>query len=213
MSWQKVLLQDDFKKCLEFHGHLCPGLAIGYRAARAGLDWLNERRAVDEELVAIVETDACGADAIQVLTGCTFGKGNFIFRDHGKNVYSFVSRSSGSGVRVSVRAGSFQPSERHMELIEKIRDADIIVVNMAKFDEEVIAACEKCKLLIRHGIGYDNVDVAACTKHGIRFAYMPDYCCTEVAEQAVALIFACARKLLTRRRLREDSRAKHKWAV
>jgi formylmethanofuran dehydrogenase subunit E len=121
MSWQKVLLQDDFKKCLEFHGHLCPGLAIGYRAARAGLDWLNERRAVDEELVAIVETDACGADAIQVLTGCTFGKGNFIFRDHGKNVYSFVSRSSGSGVRVSVRAGSFQPSERHMELIEKIR--------------------------------------------------------------------------------------------
>ncbi|NSW58146.1 MAG: C-terminal binding protein [Armatimonadetes bacterium] len=97
------------------------------------------------------------------------------------------------------------------ELIEKIRDADIIVVNMAKFDEEVIAACEKCKLLIRHGIGYDNVDVAACTKHGIRFAYMPDYCCTEVAEQAVALIFACARKLFTGRRILEDSSAKQMW--
>lgn len=97
------------------------------------------------------------------------------------------------------------------ELIEKVRDAEIIVVNMAKFDEEVIAACERCKLLIRHGIGYDNVDVAACTKHGIRFAYMPDYCCTEVAEQAVALIFACARKLFVGRRILEDSSAKQQW--
>jgi len=97
------------------------------------------------------------------------------------------------------------------ELIEKVRDADIIVVNMAKFDEEVIAACEKCKLLIRHGIGYDNVDVDACTKHGIRFAYMPDYCCTEVAEQAVALIFASARKLFTGRRILEESSANQQW--
>jgi formylmethanofuran dehydrogenase subunit E len=72
-------------------------------------------------VVAIVETDACGADAVQVLTGCTFGKGNFIFRDHGKNVYSFVSRRSGQGVRVALLAGAFQPNERHMELVQKIR--------------------------------------------------------------------------------------------
>jgi formylmethanofuran dehydrogenase subunit E len=68
-----------------------------------------------------VETDACGADAVQVLTGCTFGKGNFIFRDHGKNVYSLVSRVSGSGVRVALLAGAFRPNDRHMELIQKIR--------------------------------------------------------------------------------------------
>lgn len=97
------------------------------------------------------------------------------------------------------------------ELIEKIKDAEIIVVNMAKFDEEVIAACGKCKLLIRHGIGYDNVDVAACTRHGIRFAYQPDYCATEVAEQAVALIFACARKLFTGRRILQKSSANQQW--
>jgi formylmethanofuran dehydrogenase subunit E len=121
MSSQKILSQDDFKKCLEFHGHLCPGLSIGYKAAKAGLEWLREKRAFDEELVAIVETDACGADAVQVLTGCTFGKGNFIFRDHGKSVFSFVSRSSGKGVRVALRPGAFQPNERHMDLIQKIR--------------------------------------------------------------------------------------------
>lgn len=97
------------------------------------------------------------------------------------------------------------------ELIAKVADADIIVVNMAGFDEEVIAACKKCKLLIRHGIGYDNVDVDACTKHGIRFAYQPDYCATEVAEQAVALIFACARKLFIGRRILEASSAAGQW--
>jgi len=121
MTYREILSRDEFQKCLEFHGHLCPGLAIGYRAAEAGLEWLREKRGFDEELVAIVETDACGADAVQVLTGCTFGKGNFIFRDHGKNVYTFASRRSGSGVRVALRAGAFQPSDRHMELIRKMR--------------------------------------------------------------------------------------------
>lgn len=97
------------------------------------------------------------------------------------------------------------------ELIAHVADADIIVVNMARFDEEVIAGCRRCRLLIRHGIGYDNVDVAACTRHGIRFAYQPDYCATEVAEQAVALIFACARKLFVSRRILEESSARQQW--
>ena len=122
MKYQEVLQKDDFKKCLEFHGHLCPGLAIGYKASLAGLEWLREKRAPDEELLAIVETDACAADAVQVLTGCTFGKGNFMFSDYGKNALTFVSRRSGRGVRVALAAGAFQPNERHMELIKKIRE-------------------------------------------------------------------------------------------
>ena len=45
----------DFQKCVEFHGHVCPGLSIGFRAAQAGMDWLKENRAEDEELVAVVD--------------------------------------------------------------------------------------------------------------------------------------------------------------
>jgi len=52
---------------------VCGGLAIGDVAATAGLAWLQEKRALDQELVAMVETDACSVDAIQVLTGCIFG--------------------------------------------------------------------------------------------------------------------------------------------
>lgn len=122
MKAEEVLNRNDFKKCLEFHGHLCPGLAIGYRATLAGLDRLRESRSEDEEIVAIVENDACGTDAVQVLSGCTFGKGNFVYKDHGKSVFTFVSRASGKGVRVALKMDAFQPNERHLELIDKMRN-------------------------------------------------------------------------------------------
>ncbi len=111
----------DFNRCINFHGHVCPGLAIGYRAARAGMDWLGEKRAKDEEWFAIVETDACGVDAIQVLTGCTFGKGNLIYRDYGKHVFIMASRSSGKGIRIALKAGALEISEPHRRLLEKMR--------------------------------------------------------------------------------------------
>jgi len=111
----------DFEKCADFHGHICPGLAIGYRASKAGMDWLKEHRSEDEEIVAVVETNACGADAVQVLTGCTFGKGNFFFKDYGKQVLTLISRSSGEGIRVALREGSLALSEEHQRLMEKIR--------------------------------------------------------------------------------------------
>jgi len=92
MGAEDILASEDWQKCIEFHGHTCPGLAIGFQAARVLMERLGVLRAPDEELVAIVETDACGADAIQVMTGCTFGKGNFVFKDYGKHAFS-LSRS------------------------------------------------------------------------------------------------------------------------
>jgi formylmethanofuran dehydrogenase subunit E len=112
----------DFQKCVDFHGHICPGLAIGYHAAMAGMAWLKQNRAQDEELVAIVETDACGADAIQVLTGCTFGKGNFFYRDYGKHAFTLADRKSGRAVRMASKPGVMELSERHIDLLNKFQD-------------------------------------------------------------------------------------------
>lgn len=80
-----------------FHGHSCPGLSIGIRAAELALRELNNPR--DTEIVAVVETDMCGVDAIQFLTGATLGKGNLIHRDHGKMAFSFFRRETGKGFR------------------------------------------------------------------------------------------------------------------
>ena len=90
-----------FDEVVAFHGHACPGLALGYRVALYALKKL-AGRASDEELVAIVENNSCAVDAVQVMTGCTFGKGNLIFRDYGKQVYTFIDRAAGSGVRIAI---------------------------------------------------------------------------------------------------------------
>lgn len=97
------------------------------------------------------------------------------------------------------------------EVLDKVKDADVIVVNMVKFDEAIISKLEKCKLIIRHGIGYDNIHVPACTKCGIQFAYQPDYCRIDVAEHAIALIFACARKVVWSRKTLDESSAAGQW--
>ena len=89
-----------YEEVVAFHGHSCPGLASGYRMAVAALRAIREIRSADEELVAIVENDACGVDAVQFITGCTFGKGNLVFRDYGKPVYTLLSRRANAGVRV-----------------------------------------------------------------------------------------------------------------
>lgn len=91
---------DRFAEAVAFHGHICPGLATGYRAAEIALARLKSGRSEDEELVTIAETDACGIDAIQVLTGCTAGKGNLLFKDHGKHAFTFINRKTGAAIRV-----------------------------------------------------------------------------------------------------------------
>src|SRR5450756_2944554 len=82
-----------FQAVTEFHGHICPGTIIGYRAAQIAVREFSSKRSVDEALIAIVENDSCSVDAIQVVTGCTFGKGNLIFKDYGKHVYTFINRA------------------------------------------------------------------------------------------------------------------------
>lgn len=97
------------------------------------------------------------------------------------------------------------------ELIRVAGDADIMVVNMAKIDAQVIEGLKRCKLIIRHGIGYDNVDTEAATRQGIQVVNIPDYCVQEVAEQAVMLIMACQRKLLQQNQLLRNAAETGYW--
>ncbi|MGD9154297.1 MAG: FmdE family protein [Bacillota bacterium] len=88
-----------WQKCVAFHGHECPGLAIGFKVCEAAREKLQLQFSTDEEVVCVTENDACGVDAVQVLTGCSFGKGNLIYRDTGKQAFSFFVRKSGASLR------------------------------------------------------------------------------------------------------------------
>lgn len=111
---------DDWQRCVEFHGHSCPGLAIGYRAALAAQARLRVNFSPDEEMVCVTENDACGVDAVQVLTGCSIGKGNLIYRDTGKQAFSFFSRKDGRKIRVILKMLFKKEGNRDMAAMEKL---------------------------------------------------------------------------------------------
>ena len=115
----ETLAAAELDRIVEFHGHMCPGLALGVQAARVALREIGAH-AQDEEVVATVETDMCAVDAIQFLTGCTFGKGNLVHRDLGKNAYTFWRRSDGKAIRISGRPGVRRRDPEHQELFERL---------------------------------------------------------------------------------------------
>ncbi len=126
-----------WEKSVEFHGHTCPGLAIGYRAAMAAMEKFDKERAGDEEIVAIVETDACGVDAVQVITGCTMGKGNLFFEDVGKQAFTFAVRGRNEGLRCVLKYNVLQDMapEEWVELRKKVFGQTATPEEKDKFQE------------------------------------------------------------------------------
>ncbi len=118
---EEVLSSEEFKRCAEFHGHVCPGLAIGFKAAKVLMDRLGVTRSSDEELVAIVETNGCGVDAVQVITGCTFGKGNLVLKNYGKQAFSLADRGQAKAFRACLRANATARDPALIGLFEKVR--------------------------------------------------------------------------------------------
>ena len=92
-----------WQDCAAFHGHECGGLTIGYKASLYAIELLNLVFSDDEQVVCIAENDACGVDGIQVMLGCSIGKGNLLFRMRGKSAYSFYNRKTGKSVRLVLK--------------------------------------------------------------------------------------------------------------
>ena len=113
-----MITEEQKEYAIRFHGHFCPGLAIGLRAADWAMDKIGQT--IDEDIVVITETDMCGVDAIQALVGCTFGKGNLVFRDYGKTAFSFYSRKSGFAARLVLNPSfASQQGEERINLQNK----------------------------------------------------------------------------------------------
>ena len=92
-----------WKDCAQFHGHECGGLTIGYKASLYAIQLLNLEFSADEQVVCIAENDACGIDAIQVMLGCSVGKGNLLFHMRGKQAFSFYNRRNNKSVRLVLK--------------------------------------------------------------------------------------------------------------
>jgi formylmethanofuran dehydrogenase subunit E len=148
-------MDEDLAKAVEFHGHLCPGLAIGYRIAKHVKEHYNKSK--DEELVAIVDNNSCSIDAIQQMLSCTFGKGNLIFKDYGKQAFTFYSRGNNKALRIyfkeeiPARMGALQKklsgnklTEEEQEELSGLREQ--VLENILKAPDEDILLIEEADI-------------------------------------------------------------------
>lgn len=125
------------QKAVEFHGHSCPGVTIGVMAAKYILEHGHDF-SVDEELVAVVENDNCSVDALQALLGTTFGKGNLVFKDYGKNNYTFYNRTKQKAVKLSLNPEKSLRSEdltreERIEKMLKMEPKDLFKIKQVEF--------------------------------------------------------------------------------
>ncbi len=127
--------------CVAFHGHACGGLTIGYQAALYAIDLLKLEFSEDEQVVCIAENDACGIDAIQVMLGCSLGKGNLLFHMRGKSAYSFYNRKTGSSVRLVLKPNPGISREESFAYYQSCRPEEMFEVKPA-----TIALPEKARL-------------------------------------------------------------------
>ena len=82
------------------------------------------------------------------------------------------------------------------ELIANLRDADALIVISARITRRVVEALTKAPVIVRTGVGYDTIDLAAATEHPVPVCIIPDYCTDEVANHALALLLAVNRRLV-----------------
>jgi formylmethanofuran dehydrogenase subunit E len=115
-------LPEDLKRCVAFHGHLCPGLVYGYLVAKEAIQRLALDRSRDEEVVAISENDTCAVDALQLLLGTTAGKGNLIIKNYGKNAFTVLNRSNKRAFRFS-RKMQYRYEGEHQEEFRRLEAA------------------------------------------------------------------------------------------
>lgn len=134
----------NWEDVVKFHGHECPGLAIGYAVSKAVKEYLDIEFAQDEEIVCVAENDACGLDAIQVMLGCTVGKGNLLIRLRGKSVYHFYNRNNDKSVRMVLKA---KPNDLDREEYRKYL-VESNPMDLFEFSETNIELPEKARIFL-----------------------------------------------------------------
>ena len=95
------------------HNHICPAMPLGLRAGLTALRKLNVSRSQNKELKILMENGPnhaalCFSEGVQVATSCTFGKGNIIRTDQGKNAFTLIDQRNNKAVRISIKYPFFQ---------------------------------------------------------------------------------------------------------
>ncbi len=106
------MTNEQFEMAMGFHGHKCPAMPLGFRAAEAAMNKLGVKRAQDKELYVISETGkahaaGCFLDGIMSATGCTYGKSNIEKKYYNKMAFTLIDTVNGKSLRVQLKSDFF----------------------------------------------------------------------------------------------------------
>lgn len=157
-------MEDELRLAETLHGHLSPGVALGFRMGQIGLKRLGLSRG-DKRLFAIVETALCLADGVQASTGCTPGHSSLRVEDFGKLAVCVARSDTKEGVRLSLKHGSLpstvgdwvmrrrkfshgeeeKVAKEMLSLDEKFFNVERVIVEpLSEFEEAAIVKCDVC---------------------------------------------------------------------
>ena len=116
-----MMNQDAWSKAVAFHGHICPGIVVGFRASMKVLELLGcPGKLIGESHYAVVENDVCGVDGVQLISGCTLGNDSLIIENQGKFAFAWVDKKSGEGYRLLLNVPLWKSNEP-LELHHKVK--------------------------------------------------------------------------------------------
>ena len=116
---------------------------------------------------------------------------NIVILDSGYKSYAFEKELfEGNGFELKIHP-TYEGEKA--EKIEFAKDADGILVRHTRIDDEFLSKMQNLKAVVRYGVGYDNVDVEACSRFGVKVANVQGYANHSVSDHALALMFSCTR--------------------
>ena len=164
-----VEAKDFFDLGMALHGHRCPAMPMGLRVAAAAMNALGVDRSTDGQLLALIELGddhcaTCFADGIQMITGCTFGKGNIKKLHYGKWGLTLINKKTQLAVRVAPKTEALLVSKQS-EFMQKYRQKGVPASQVpesvvAPLVEMVMDTPDEALLNVGEVVAYEHKDGA-----------------------------------------------------
>jgi len=139
MSWyredRKMLVNMTLKRVVDFHGHICPELALGGKFCEFVQTLIDEGRLSLTGFAVISENTTSALDAIQILLGATIGNQRLLVLDYGKHNYTLLNRRQGRGWKLKLKTSCYKEDESYHELEEKIAGNQALFEDMIQFQQ------------------------------------------------------------------------------
>lgn len=132
---RKMLANVALKRVVDFHGHICPELALGSKFCEFVKHLLSENNLEDNNFTVLAENSTSALDAIQILLGVTVGNQRLMVMDYGKHNYSVYKRNKDKGWIFRMKVMNFGDEEALYRLEGKIINNNALLEDFVSYQK------------------------------------------------------------------------------